>query len=162
MKRIIVFILFFFPSALWASDEGTFDIRDKMTMREFTEAGLNKLSSQEMDALNKWLNDFVTAGESFEGKIEKDDEAVKETKKEEKGYLGSLFGGSKNKEYKIKKIESDRRFRINNNNFTSNSVCPGYSEGDKIIFTEGRADGMCETAEFTRPDGSDSCVVFCR
>ncbi|MDH3974133.1 MAG: hypothetical protein OEV42_07625 [Deltaproteobacteria bacterium] len=164
MRKILALIILIFPVAVWAESKDAIDIRDEMTMREFTGAGLDKLSPGEIEALNKWLGAFVsgTSAKGDEGEEEAREEAGEEPKKNKKSFWGSLFSGAKYKIYKIEKVESDHHFRINKNPYTSTSVCPGYATGDEVIFTEGRADGMCDNAEFSRPDGRDSCEVFCR
>ena len=155
MKKMILLFMFVFPVTVFAGNEvEIIDIRDNMTMREFTEAGLNKLSSDEMDALNKWLNNFAK-GQGGDVQVKVEDEGKKEKSE-------SIFGSSEFTIYKVQKTGSGHSFKINNNDFTPNSICPGYAEGDEVIFIEGRADGMCENAEFSRPDGSDACEVFCR
>lgn len=161
MKKIILLFMLIMPAAAGAETENTVDIRDEMTMREYKEAGLDKLSEGEIEALNKWLTGFV--GEKAPKQEVVEEEKAEEEKKEEKGgFLKSLFGGAKYTVYKIEEAESNHRFKINGNYFTSVSVCPGYSKGDEVIFREGRADGMCETGEFARPDGEEACQVFCR
>jgi len=160
MKEIILLFLLVTPLTVFAGDEVVLDIRDEMTMREFTEAGLDKLSSDEMDALNKWLSHFTEGKASGKGNAV-ETQVKEKVKKEKSGILGS-FSSPKYKVYRVQKVSSGYDFKINNNNFMPTGICPGYSEGDEVIFTEGRADGMCESAEFSRPDGSDVCEVFCR
>lgn len=47
-----------FSSLLWAQTEQPFSsLEERMTGREFTETGLNKLSPEELAALNRWIRD---------------------------------------------------------------------------------------------------------
>jgi hypothetical protein len=55
MKKILLTLLVFaaFPSLAFA--DGFSSLEEQMTGKEFTEAGLGKLSEQELDALNDWI-----------------------------------------------------------------------------------------------------------
>ena len=160
MGRVVtVLVLLLLPAAAWGEEKGV-DVRDLMTQREFTEAGLGKLSEEEIGALNRWLAEFKRTGAS---QTELPPPPLVEEKKEEKKeFLGGLFGGAKYKIYKIEGVQSGYTFHINRRRFDSTSICPGYKVGDEVIFTEGRADGACTSAVFMRPGGGDVCQVFCK
>lgn len=123
--------------------------------------GLNKLSDNEIEALNHWLITLIK--DESQDSERKKSLPIKETKeKEKKGLFQGIFGGAKYKIYKIQGIRSNHSFMINDNRFDSTSICPGFKAGDEVIFTEGRANGSCDIAVFSRPDRSDSCEALCK
>lgn len=130
------------------------DINDLMTHREFTAAGLNKLTPEEIDALNRWLNGFA-------GDRTLAEKAVQPEKKRTKGVLKSLFDSSESRTYRIESVSRGVSFEINNRHFEAMKKCPGFDRGDEVTFTEGSPYGLCSTAVFTKPDSGESCKVWC-
>lgn len=56
MKKIFIFLLVFLISAsLNAAGEGFSSLEEQMSGKEFSAAGLHKLSPAELDALNDWI-----------------------------------------------------------------------------------------------------------
>jgi len=61
MKHILLFILLLSLSSLASAQKGFSTIEERMTGKEFTEAGLDKLSASELAALNEWLRSHSVA-----------------------------------------------------------------------------------------------------
>lgn len=158
---ISLLVLLLTPLLSTAEDSAQIDLRDLMTQREFSATGLNKLSEDEIGALNNWLSTLVR-NESKDKGAKKRMPPKKTGGGEKKGLFGKMFGGAKYTIYEIQEVSSDYSFTINDNRFDSTSICPGYKAGEEVIFTEGRANGSCDTAEFSRPDGSDRCEALCK
>jgi hypothetical protein len=59
-KRLLVVLLISWPLVLSAQNPFT-SLEERMTGKEFTAAGLEKLTDQELDALNSWLRDHSVA-----------------------------------------------------------------------------------------------------
>ena len=59
---LIVSIALLAPLAWAQSDDGFSSFEERMTGREFTEAGLHKLSEEELAALNAWVRNRSLAG----------------------------------------------------------------------------------------------------
>ncbi|MDT8316850.1 MAG: hypothetical protein RQ824_02525 [bacterium] len=160
-SSILLFALLLMPALSIAQDRPQVDIRDLMTQREFSLTGLNKLSENEIEALNLWLITLMKDDSKQSGR--KTSLRLKQGKeKEKKGLIQKLFGGATYKTYEIQEVTSNYSFIINDNRFDSTSICPGYKAGDLVIFTEGSAKGFCDTAEFSRPDGSARCEALCK
>ena len=158
---ISLFTLLMIPAISIAQDRPQIDLRDLMSQREFSVAGLNKLSESEIEALNQWLAPLIkTEPKQSEGG--KGLPLKESSDKKKKGLLQQLFGGANYKLYEIEEVRSDHSFIINNKRFDSTSICPSYKAGDEVIFTEGSASGLCDIAEFSRPDGSGLCEALCK
>lgn len=153
--------LLLIPALSIAQDGPKIDLRDLMTQREFSMTGLNKLSENEIEALNQWLVPLIK--DEPKQSERKKSLPIKESKeKKKKGLFQQLFGGVNYKTYEIQDVRSNHSFIINDNRFDSTSICPGYKVGDEVIFTEGSASGSCDLAEFSRSDGSDLCEALCK
>lgn len=59
MKRAIFCVMLFTSAALVMAADKTADVRDLMTAREFHATGLDKLSPDELAALNAWLASYA-------------------------------------------------------------------------------------------------------
>jgi hypothetical protein len=55
MKNLLIPVLVFFVSTSLSAAEGFSSLEEQMTGKEFMATGLNKLSPQELDALNAWI-----------------------------------------------------------------------------------------------------------
>ena len=55
MKRLLIALLFALTSQALAAAEGFSSLEEQMSGKEFTAAGLDKLSQAELDALNSWI-----------------------------------------------------------------------------------------------------------
>lgn len=157
MKKIIVLVFLLLPSLVFAGE--TLDVNNLMTHREFVDAGLNKLTSEEMDTLNRWLIKFAREREKEESSSTKED---RESRTESEGLIGSIVTSSNKDVYTIQSIGKGGDFEINNHHFETMKKCPGFKEGDEVVFTEGSSYGMCTTARFEKPGGSESCKVWCK
>ncbi|MBE9535715.1 MAG: hypothetical protein IMF07_00905 [Proteobacteria bacterium] len=158
IKKAIIILLVLSPAFSFA--EEPLDIADLMTHREYKEAGLEKLSNEEIESLNRWLNKFISpslgAGRSTPiGSLQADEKGPK------KSPLSTLFGDSESKTYKVQSVSRGSSFEINNRNYEASKKCPSFKEGDEVIFLEGSAYGLCTTAVFAKPGTSESCKVWC-
>jgi hypothetical protein len=61
MKNIFILLLLLFTSSAVLAQESFSSVEERMTGREFKDAGLGKLSDAELEALNKWLRDHSVA-----------------------------------------------------------------------------------------------------
>lgn len=158
---ILLLALLLIPALSIAQDAPQVALRDLMTQQEFSMMGLDKLSENEIKALNNWVmtlkkNESQNAGKKTSLRLEETKE------KEKKGLFEQIFGGRNYKTYEIQDIRSNHSFMINDKRFDSTSICPGYKVGDEVIFTEGSANGSCAIAEFSRPDRSNQCEALCK
>jgi len=55
MKKLLILVLVFCVSTSLSAAEGFSSLEEQMTGKDFMAAGLNKLSPQELDALNAWI-----------------------------------------------------------------------------------------------------------
>ena len=55
MKRILIFIIVLLSSVPLVASEGFSTLEEQMTGKEFTAAGLDKLSPEELASLNAWI-----------------------------------------------------------------------------------------------------------
>lgn len=92
--RIIVLLALSLPISAWAAPaqpacDQTPDIRNLMSVREYTQSGLDKLTQKQLQALNAWLEDYRKAlcspsGKSEEAPAEQPPSATKDFGKEPK------------------------------------------------------------------------------
>lgn len=61
MNRILILLLALFCSIQLAASEGFSSLEEQMTGKEFTAAGLDKLTSEELAALNAWIHSHSLA-----------------------------------------------------------------------------------------------------
>lgn len=61
MKKIIVLLLLSLLSTNLLAQDSFSSVEERMTGKEFMDAGLDKLSDVELEALNKWLRDHSVA-----------------------------------------------------------------------------------------------------
>lgn len=61
MKRVLVLLCLVLVCDSVLSQEGFSSVEERMTGQEFTAAGLDKLTDEELAALNRWLRDHSVA-----------------------------------------------------------------------------------------------------
>jgi len=64
-------------------------------------------------------------------------------------------------EYEIEAMRNDEVFVINGEIFEAKTYCLGWDEGDRVVFLEGRPNGVCTSAELYNLDKEESCRVWC-
>lgn len=154
MKKVLFILMLLFPFQSFAADPVS--ITEVMPYDQFKKSGLEKLSPQEIKAISSWLDEYVESKVKDCIKAEDTDE-----KKKESGGLSSIFSDDKNELYRIQDASHASSFEINNHNFEATEKCPAFKRGDKVVFLEGSAYGICTKAVFARPDGSQKCTVWC-
>ncbi len=157
MKKMVFIFILLSPLTSFAGE--SLDIADLMTHHEYKAAGLDKLSPEEVEALNRWLTEF-NAKKRDDQTPSTTDAAGESALNPEKGGT-NLFGGKKSKTYKIQHVSGETSFEINNRKFEASKKCPGFKRGDEVEFIEGSAYGLCTTALFTKPGSSGPCKVWC-
>ena len=55
MRPILILMISAFTSIAFAADEGFSSLEEQMTGKEYSAAGLHKLSAEELNALNQWI-----------------------------------------------------------------------------------------------------------
>ena len=63
--------------------------------------------------------------------------------------------------YVIEFAHNDELFIINGEKYEAKTYCLGWDEGDKVIFLEGSAFGVCVSAKLYNLNRSDECRVWC-
>ena len=157
MKKIVMTFALLMPAFSFAGEK--LDIADLMTHREYKEAGLDKLSPEEVDSLNLWLEKFASTKADTAKNIPLD--ISRAVEKPEKGVISKLFNDPKSKTYTIQSAFKGSTFEINNRNFEASKLCSGFKKGDEVVFLEGSAYGLCSTAVFAKPGSSKTCKVWC-
>lgn len=73
----------------------------------------------------------------------------------------SLFAWASYTEYEIEVSYNDEFFIINDEKYEAKTYCFNMEEGDKVIFLEGSAYGVCVSAEILNLRTKDRCKVWC-
>ena len=63
--------------------------------------------------------------------------------------------------YLIQAAVNDEKFIINDEVFEAKTYCLGWDEGDKVIFIDGSANGVCVSATLFNLDRNEKCEVWC-
>jgi hypothetical protein len=63
--------------------------------------------------------------------------------------------------YEIQAAVNDELFVINGEKFQAKTYCLGWDEGEEVIFIDGRASGICVSAELFNVDREETCRVWC-
>lgn len=121
-------------------------LRQFITAQEFKDAGLNKLSPQEYQALERWFNRHtLNVYRMAQGR-------------------GSSSSGSSapaNRGYLVEHAVNDETFIINGNVYKAKTYCMSLDRGDRVIFAEGSALGACASAKLVNLRNGDICEVWC-
>jgi len=64
-------------------------------------------------------------------------------------------------EYEIEVSHNDELFIINGERYEAKTYCFNMEEGDKVIFLEGSALGVCVSAEILNLRTNKTCRVWC-
>ena len=116
-------------------------VRNLMTVNEFNAAGLNKLSPEELTALDRWfvrtLTDFGQRAAATSS--------------------SSAVTGT----YPIEASVNDETFVINSEVFKARTYCFNVEKGDRVKFVEGNALGACASAKFVNMRTGNVCEVWC-
>ena len=151
IKNLIITWLLFFAAPALA--DKTYSIEDHMPVKKFKEAGLDKLSPEEIESFNSWFNEFI--------QNRADSKELEELRYEEKRRsVNGIFGNPEKIPYKIQKING-KVFEINNREFEIIRGCKGFKEGDMVKFIKGSVRGLCDTATFIHTESKARCQVSC-
>lgn len=115
-------------------------VKSLMTPPEFSAAGLNKLTPEELASLDRWMNRLV-------------DRALT---------LAQTSAPAGAKTYAVQASVNDEKFIINGQVYEAQTYCFGVEKGDQVMFISGSALGACATAEFVAVRTSKSCKVWCK
>ncbi|MDW9547747.1 hypothetical protein [Sinorhizobium meliloti] len=63
--------------------------------------------------------------------------------------------------YEIQAAVNDELFIINGEKFQAKTYCLGWDEGEEVIFIDGRASGICVSAELFNVNREETCRVWC-
>lgn len=63
--------------------------------------------------------------------------------------------------YEIEAAVNDEKFIINGESFEAKTYCLSWDEGDRVIFLEGNANGVCVSAALYNIDRKEKCEVWC-
>lgn len=69
--------------------------------------------------------------------------------------------GTGRSEYVIEVADNDDTFVINGEVFKAKTYCFGISTGERVLFLEGNANGVCTTAKFVVLGSGKVCDVWC-
>lgn len=117
-------------------------VKTLMTAREFEAAGLNKLTGEELQALDKWLVKTLID--------------VMERSSATSGSPSTIPGT-----YPIEASVNDETFIINRQVFKAKTYCFNVNRGDRVKFVEGSPAGVCVSAKFLNMRTGDVCNVWC-
>ena len=70
-------------------------------------------------------------------------------------------GGTSRPSYEIEVSHNDELFVINGEKFEAKSYCFNMDEGDRVIFIEGSALGVCASATLLNLRTKQKCEVWC-
>jgi hypothetical protein len=109
-----------------------------MTEAQFRDAGLQKLSDDELDALNAWLVDFAQL------------------------LLGQPgISARTQRTYEIEVSHNDDLFIINGEKYQAKVYCFNMEVGGEVIFVEGSPYGACATAVVVNLRTGETCELWC-
>jgi hypothetical protein len=114
-----------------------------MAKTEFQAAGLTKLTPEELQVLDKWLQRYT------------DQVLAQATQRQ------GLVDDTQQKSYQIEVSHDDQYFVINGQNYRARTFCYNMLVGDRVIFLEGNEYGNCTTAVITNLRTGQTCEVWC-
>jgi hypothetical protein len=115
-------------------------LKSLMTVREFETAGLNKLTKDELQALDSWFMKFV----------------VNFTQRTTATSKSAALPGT----YPVEGSVNDETFIINGEVFKAKTYCFNVDKVDRVKFIEGSALGACASAKFLNTRSGDVCDVW--
>jgi hypothetical protein len=145
MRRFVPLVLLG-VAAVATAQTPVISVKTLMTAGEFEAAGLNKLTKEEVQALDKWLIKTLV-------------EVTQRT-----GAANSRTGSSSPSvpgTYPIEASVNDETFIINGEVFKARTYCFKMDKGDRVKFVDGSANGVCTSAKFLNMRTGDVCEVWC-
>ena len=128
----------------FSADSQQLKLRQYMTAQEFQEAGLRKLSEQEMQALEQWFNRHTVAIYRLA-----------------QGGAGTSQSGTQSTQsYLVDNAANDETFLVNGKIFKAKTYCMSLNKGDRVIVVGGTA-GMCMQAKLINLRNQSVCEVWC-
>lgn len=118
-------------------------LRVLMAKSEFQAAGLHKLTPEELQVLDSWLQRYV-------------DQVIEHATRR----TGQV-DDSQQKSYEIEVSHDDQYFVINGKKYRARTFCYNMLVGDRVIFLEGNEYGNCTTAVITNLRTGETCEVWC-
>jgi hypothetical protein len=129
------------PDWAFSQQPRQLSIKQFMTAQEFKAAGLEKLSSAEFQALEKWFNRHTLH--------------IYRVAQEQ----GSPPSGGRG--YLVEHAVNDETFIINGNVYKAKLYCMTLNRGDRVIFAEGSPHGACVSAKLVNLRNGDICELWC-
>lgn len=147
LSRMIIFLglgaLVIFPLASLSQEKKTPSIKVLMSKSEFQATGLNKLTPEELQGLDSWLQKYV-------------DQAIARATRRQ-----GQVDDSRQQSYQIEVSHDDQYFVINGQKYRARTFCYNMLVGDRVIFLEGNEYGNCTTAVITNLRTGETCEVWC-
>jgi hypothetical protein len=142
-RMVLLVILVTIPLVSLSQVKELPSIKILMSKSEFQAAGLNKLTPEELEALDSWLQRYA--------------DQVLERATQRKGPVDD----SGQQSYLIEVSDEDQFFMINGHNYKARTFCYNMLVGDRVIFVEGNQYGNCSTAVITNLRTGETCEVWC-
>jgi hypothetical protein len=143
-KRALAAVALSFCSPLFAQQPTPeLSIKTLMTPSEFGSAGLDKLTSSELAALDIWLTKFATV-------------AASSISAERKPQMPAT-----SRSYVVQASAKDKFFTISGEGYEAKTSCVDVSIGDRVKFVEGSPLGACDSATFLDLRTNRLCEVWC-
>lgn len=73
----------------------------------------------------------------------------------------TTLASAQTRQYEIEVSHNDELFIINGEKIKAKTYCFNVQKGDKVIFTSGRPNGVCLSAEFLNLRTDRVCRVWC-
>jgi hypothetical protein len=124
----------------------SFSVRKYMSAEEFQGAGLNKLTAEELGALDHW---FVEAWRSLLQQVRSS------------GLSSSASPSAVPGSYPLEASVNDETFIINGEAFKAKTYCFNMNKGDPVKFVDGNASGVCVSAKLLNLRTGQMCEVWC-
>ena len=129
--------------------QATPGMADMMTPLEYQESGVWRLSETERAALDRWLVRYSV-------------ELIQVAKEQGAGASRpSARGRSSVTTYEVELAHNDELFIINGEKYSAKTYCFGWMKGDRVVFLEGSALGVCVSAELFNTRTQSKCDVWC-
>ena len=144
-KRALLALAVSFCSPLLAQQAPELSIKTLMTPSEFKSAGLDKLTTSELAALDIWLTKFApVAGSSIST--------------ERKPRVPATSPASS---FIVQASTNEKLFIISGEGYEAKTSCSDVNVGDRVKFVEGSPFGACDAATFLNLRTNRLCEVWC-
>jgi hypothetical protein len=145
-KRALLAVALSFCSPLFAQQPTPeLSIKTLMTPSEFNSAGLDKLTSSELAALDIWLTKFAAVAAS----------SITAGRKPQ------MLATSPVSSHVVQASAKDKLFIISGEGYEAKTSCFDVSIGDRVKFVEGSPLGACDSATFLDLRTNRLCEVWC-